>query len=316
MKRHLVAVLACAFVLGGCVSASKLKDQESQTAAQQKRADGLQKDLDSAKASADEAAKKAADTEAGLRSQLKAGADQLASLDTQQASLNTQLAQVQQSNKDLKESLDAKKGELSKKVSELIKDKDSLSQKLAAATAELAARDKELAQTRDEKAALEKAKEEELAKVKQNYDNLTSGLQSEIKAGQVTITQLKGKLTVNMVDRILFDSGQADVRADGKKVLQKVGSILAGVADKDIRIEGHTDNKPIVGDLKDKYATNWELSTARATAVLRYLQDTAKVDGSHMVAAGYGEFRPVSPNDTAENRALNRRIEIVLVPRE
>ena len=99
-------------------------------------------------------------------------------------------------------------------------------------------------------------------------------------------------------------------------MLQKVGQVLAAVADKDIRIEGHTDNKPIVGDLIKKYATNWELSTARATAVLRYLQDNAKVDGKHLVAAGYGEFRPVSPNDTPEQRALNRRIEIVLVPRD
>ena len=120
----------------------------------------------------------------------------------------------------------------------------------------------------------------------------------------------------NHYNRILFDSGQADVRADGQKVLEKVGKILTTVADKDIRIEGHTDNKPIVGDLKNKYATNWELSTARATAVLRYLQDVAKVDGKHLVAAGYGEFRPVAPNDTPEQRALNRRIEIVLVPRD
>jgi chemotaxis protein MotB len=141
-------------------------------------------------------------------------------------------------------------------------------------------------------------------------------LKSEISAGEVTITQLKGKLTVNMVDRVLFDSGQAEVRSDGKKVLEKVGKILVTVADKDIRIEGHTDNKPIVGDLKNKYATNWELSTARATAVLRYLQDVAKVDAKHLVAAGYGEYRPVAPNDTPEHLALNRRIEIVLVPRD
>jgi chemotaxis protein MotB len=326
MKRHLIAALACAFALSGCTTMSKLKDQQSQTMAQQKRADQLQKDLDAAKASlaaADVAAKKAAATQADLSTQLKAGADQLASLNTQLSSLNTQMASVQQSNKDLTQSLDAKKGELAKKVSDLIKEKDDLSQKLATATNDLAAAtaratkaEAAVAQARDEKAALEKAKEDELAKVKQNYDNLTAGLKSEIAAGAVTITQLKGKLTVNMVDRILFDSGHAEVRPDGEKVLEKVGKVLAGVADKDIRIEGHTDNKPIVGDLKNKYATNWELSTARATAVLRYLQDVAKVDPSHLVAAGYGEFRPVSPNDTPENRALNRRIEIVLVPRD
>jgi chemotaxis protein MotB len=326
MKRQTIFVLACAFVLGGCTTMTKLKDQQSQTLAQQKRADQLRKDLDAAKAAlaaADASAKKAASTQADLSAQLKAGADQLASLNTQLTSLNTQMASVQQSNKDLTQSLDAKKGELAKKVADLIKEKDELSQKLAAASNDLAAAtarattaEAALAQARDEKAALEKAKEDELAKVKQNYDNLTAGLKSEIAAGAVTITQLKGKLTVNMVDRILFDSGRAEVRPDGEKVLEKVGKVLAGVADKDIRIEGHTDNKPIAGDLRNKYATNWELSTARATAVLRYLQDVAKIDGKRLVAAGYGEFRPVSPNDTAEQRALNRRIEIVLVPRD
>jgi len=319
MKRHSLLILACALALGGCVSASKLKDQQAKTAAEQQRAETLQKDLDAAKA----AATKSAETEAGLGVQLKASADQL-------ASLNTQLASLQSSNKDLQKSLKSNEDELSKKVADLIKEKDGISQKLAntskdlaaatarATTAEaaLVARDKDLIQARSEKAALETARAAELARVKENYDNLTASLKSEIAAGEVAITQLKGKLTVNMVDRILFDSGQAEVRADGKKVLEKVGKVLAGVTDKDIRIEGHTDNKPIVGDLKNKYATNWELSTARATAVLRHLADAAKVDGKRMVAAGYGEFRPVSPNDTPENRALNRRIEIVLVPRD
>jgi len=333
MKRHAIVLLACAFALGGCVSPQKLKDQQALTQTQQKRADGLEKDLGSAKTESAmckkdlETAKASlaaeATTEAGLQIQVKTDADQL-------AALNTQMASVQKSNKDLQGSLEAKKGELSKKVADLIKEKDELSQKLATASSDLAAatarattaeaavaaKDKDLAQARDEKAAMEKAKADELAKVRQNYEDLTAGLKSEISAGAVTITQLKGKLTVNMVDRILFDPGQAEVRADGKKVLESVGKILAGVADKDIRIEGHTDNKPIGSELKNKYATNWELSTARATAVLRYLQDTAKVDGKHLVAAGYGEFRPVAPNDTPEQRALNRRIEIVLVPRD
>ncbi len=87
--------------------------------------------------------------------------------------------------------------------------------------------------------------------------------------------------------------------------------------DKNIRIEGHTDNKPIVGDPLAKYPSNWELSTARATAVARYLQDKDKVDPARLVAAGYGEFPSGRLERHAlENRALNRRIEIVLVPRD
>jgi chemotaxis protein MotB len=302
MKRHSLLILACALALGGCVSSSKFKGE-------QKRAETLDQELKAAKAAADESSKKAAAAETDLRTQLQAGADQL-------ASANVQIASLQSSNKDLQKSLAANTDEQSRKIASLIKEKDAISQKLANTSKDLAAATARATAAEADKAALEKAKAEELAKVRQNYDNLTATLKSEIAAGEVTITQLKGKLTVNMVDRILFDSGQAEVRSDGKKVLEKVGQVLAGVADKDIRIEGHTDNKPIVGELRNKYATNWELSTARATAVLRHLQDTVKLDGKTLVAAGYGEFRPVSPNDTPEQRALNRRIEIVLVPRD
>jgi len=206
-----------------------------------------------------------------------------------------ELASAQTSNKDLQQALDAKKGELSQKVSELIKERDALVRKAAAAEA---------------------AKAAEVAQVKKSYEDLTSGLKSEIAAGEIKITQLQGRLTVNLVDRILFDSGKAEVKNAGKAVLDKLGGILNTVADKNIRIEGHTDDKPITGELLAKYPSNWELSTARATAVARYLQDRAKVDPARLVAAGYGEFKPVASNETPESRALNRRIEIVLVPRD
>jgi len=225
---------------------------------------------------------------AASKLELKAAADQLASLQT--------------SNKDLQQALDAKKGELSQKVSDLIKERDLLSRTAAAAESA--------------KASAEAAKAVEVARVKQSYEDLTAGLKSEISAGEIKITQLQGKLTVNLVDRILFDSGKAEVKGDGRKVLAKLGDILNTVKDKNIRIEGHTDNKPITGELLAKYPSNWELSTARATAVARFLQDSAKVDASRLVATGYGEFHPVAGNDTPESRALNRRIEIVLVPRD
>ena len=213
-----------------------------------------------------------------------------------------QLASAQTSNKDLQQALDAKKGELTQKVSDLIKERDALTR--AAAEAQAA------------KAAAELAKAAEVDQVKKSYEDLTAGLKSEISAGEIKITQLQGKLTVNLVDRILFDSGKAEVKGDGRKVLGKLGDLLNTVTDKNIRIEGHTDNKPIVGELLAKYPSNWELSTARATAVARFLQDGAKVDPSRLVATGYGEFHPVASNDTPEARALNRRIEIVLVPRD
>jgi chemotaxis protein MotB len=280
MKRLVLPVLMLV-PLAACVTTGKYKAEQSAAASQKQRADALDAQF---------AALKSSDTaiQQDLSARLKATADSLAS------------AQI--SNADLQQSLAANKSTLSQKVAELIKDRDALAQK---------ANDADAA-----RAAAEAAKAAELEKAKKSYEDLQAGLQSEIAAGEIKITQLQGKLTVNLVDRILFDSGKAEIKADGRKVLDKVGSILNTVQDKNIRIEGHTDNKPITGELLAKYPSNWELSTARATAVARYLQDHAKVDPAHLVAAGYGEFHPIASNDSGESRALNRRIEIVLVPRD
>jgi chemotaxis protein MotB len=140
-------------------------------------------------------------------------------------------------------------------------------------------------------------------------------MKSEISKGEVTISELKGKLTVNMVDSVLFDSGKAEVKPEGLVVLQKVIGILKGVKDKAIHIEGHTDNVPIVGALTRKYPTNWELSSARALNVARFLQQQG-IDPTLLAAVAYGEYKPVAANDSDEGRAKNRRIEIVLVAKE
>jgi chemotaxis protein MotB len=140
-------------------------------------------------------------------------------------------------------------------------------------------------------------------------------MKTEISKGQVTISELKGKLTVNMVDSILFDSGKAEVKQGGLEVLRKVISILKDVTDKSIRIEGHTDNVQIIGALAKRYPTNWELSSARAINVARYLQEQG-IDPGLLSAVAYGEWKPVGDNDTQEGKAKNRRIEIILVPKE
>jgi len=145
-------------------------------------------------------------------------------------------------------------------------------------------------------------REARLAEVQVTYD----------ECGEVKISELKGKLTVNVVDKILFDSGKAVLKPAGINVLQQIGDILKVAADKDIQVEGHTDNVPISGTLAQKFPSNWELSTARATTVLHFLQEKAAISGERLSAVGYGEYRPVASNGTAQGRALNRRIQIVL----
>lgn len=160
------------------------------------------------------------------------------------------------------------------------------------------------------------AKEDEIRRLTKTQEELSQSLQEEISKGNITIQQVRDKLTINMVDRVLFDSGQAQVKPDGIKVLQQVGDVLKTVDDKQIRIEGHTDNIPITGKLKSRYKTNWELSTARATTVVRYLIDNGGVSKQYLSAVGHADTRPVASNETDQGRSSNRRIEIVLYPRD
>jgi chemotaxis protein MotB len=163
-------------------------------------------------------------------------------------------------------------------------------------------------------AAVSQEKEEEIARLKSTYDELVSSMEKEIEDGQVTITQLADRLSVSMIDKILFPSGEAEITPEGLKVLERVGTILKNTQDKMIRVEGHTDNVPIHPNLQDKFATNWELSTARATNVVRFLQDKIGIKGIRLQAVGMSEYHPVASNETSGGRSQNRRIEINLLP--
>jgi chemotaxis protein MotB len=162
---------------------------------------------------------------------------------------------------------------------------------------------------------LRQEKEQEAKEMSTTYEELLSKMKNEIDKGQITISELKGKLTVNMVDAILFDSGKAEVKDEGMLVLQKVVDILKSVTDKAIRIEGHTDNVQIGGALARKYPTNWELSSRRAVNVTRFLQAQG-LNPEDLAAVAHGEYTPVADNETDVGRAQNRRIEIVLIAKD
>lgn len=211
-----------------------------------------------------------------------------------------------------REKLLADKNELEK----LLKAKsDTLSQNIAELRQKVADLESENGRLKEDIAILQKAREEKVREVSKTYEDLLEKMKHEISQGQVTISELKGKLTVNMVDAVLFDSGKSEVKPEGMAVLQKVIEILKTVPDKAIRIEGHTDNVQIVGALAKKYPTNWELSAARALNVARFLQQQG-IDPRLLSAIAYGEYRPIADNGTEEGKARNRRIEIILVPKE
>ena len=165
--------------------------------------------------------------------------------------------------------------------------------------------------------ALEKekiAREARLAKVKNTYDQLVGALEDEIERGELTISNLEGQLSVNLLNKILFDSGKTVIKKEGLKVLQSLGDVLSKFPDKALQVAGHTDNVQISERLRERFPSNWELSTARATSVVHFLQDKVGLTGERIIAAGYGEYQPVASNDEAEGRASNRRIQILLVP--
>jgi chemotaxis protein MotB len=148
-----------------------------------------------------------------------------------------------------------------------------------------------------------------------HYDALVSKLSQEVDRGHLQIKQYQNMLTVDVADKIFFDSGSAEIKESGTAVLKKVGEALALYPDKIIRVVGHTDTIPLTKLAQTVYPTNWELSVARATTVVRFLQDVCGIAPERLVAAGRGPYQPIATNRTPAGRQKNRRIEIILLDR-
>lgn len=201
------------------------------------------------------------------------------------------------------------KEQLDKERNRLIQERESEQQQ--------AQRDKEkIIQERDRLAQEKEKREKELQAAQATYGELIDKMRSEISRGEVTISELQGKLTVNLVEKILFDSGSAEIKSGGKEVLSRVGTILNEVKEKEIRVEGYSDNLPISPRLQSTYPSNWELSSARAISVVQFLRNSLNIPGERLSASGFAEFRPIADNSTPEGRAQNRRIQIILAPLE
>jgi chemotaxis protein MotB len=189
-------------------------------------------------------------------------------------------------------------------------EKSQIAQRLEKVEAERA----DLLTLKNELSSQVQAKQEELQKLQGTYLELESKMKEEIAKGDVRLSQAGGRIKVDLVDKILFDVGDASISERGAGVLSRVGGVLANVADKKIQVSGHTDDQNISDRLKDRYPTNWELAAARASNVVRFLEEKANVPGRRLVVAAYGPWEPISSNRTAIGRARNRRIEIVLTP--
>jgi chemotaxis protein MotB len=279
----MLTVAVAIAVLTGCVTKSKYEALESQANADKtalaKEVAGLQSEKQ------------------GLDRQVSGLRDEVAGREAQIAAQKQEADALQRQITDLSNRAAAS----DKRVDEVSSQKDEEMRRLNA-------------QKDEEIRRLSTQKDEEIQRLRGTYDNMVKSLESEIAKGEIKVKQIQDRLSVQMVDKILFDSGKAEIKPQGREILTKVATVLAGVKDKQIRVEGYTDSQPITGNLQKQYASNWELSTQRATTVVRFLQDKGSLDGKALSAVGYGEHRPIASNDTNEGRAENRRIEIVLLP--
>ena len=174
----------------------------------------------------------------------------------------------------------------------------------------------QLSQTREEQAQLENRVEtlnQQREIDARHFAELEDRLKRELNESRIEISQFKNQMTViKLTSEVLFNSGSVKIQLSGQKVLAVIAESLNAYPDRAISIEGHTDNVPV--GKQSSYASNWELSTARALAAVNFFQQANQMDPQRLQVVGHGEFQPVSSNETVEGRQLNRRIEIRLMP--
>jgi chemotaxis protein MotB len=228
------------------------------------------------------------------------------------ATIRSLKQEVARSQRELEELQGAREriAELQKRLRDAQSRERHLKEHLAEKDQELKGVDGRLRTLRGEKASAEASIDE----LRSTYESLIAGLKERIEQQEVTIERFEQEISVTFVDRILFEFGKAAVSPEGEEVLRHVGQILKGVEDRKIRVVGHTDDRPIHPDYRSKFPSNWELSSARASAVIHYFQKELDLSPTHLEAVGRSFYDPIASNETAEGRAKNRRVEIIIAP--
>lgn len=308
IKMISVAVLALALTTTSCVSKKVYKDLENkyadlkkenremadQNAALNKEKNELDlkaKDLESKLAKATEERDNNATELAATKKSLDALKASYAALEKDS---NSALESNMKKNRELLAQLEAKEKALAAEQERLTKLKAELQERSARV---------------DELEGKMSAQQASMVALK---DKLSKALNSFQGKG-LTVEHKNGKVYVSMENKLLFGSGSWTVGSEGRKAVEEVAKVLADNPDISVLIEGHTDNVPYAGNAQ--IADNWDLSTKRATAIVNIIRENKKVDPKNLTAAGRGEFAPIAPNDTAEGKSKNRRIEIILTPK-
>lgn len=225
-----------------------------------------------------------------------------AKVDDLQSNIAMQKKQIDVLN-DQVTNLNNKTGQLSTDAANKQSQLNMSKQELNMSKQEIAAQQKRLEQLQ----ALMDQQKKATSDIRKKMADALTGFNSN----ELTVAIKNGKVYVSLQENLLFPSGSAVVNPKGKEALSKLAEVLNNNTDITVDIEGHTDSIPI----RTRYKDNWELSTARAVAIVRILTQDYLVDPTRVIASGHSQYDPVQSNSTAEGRALNRRTEIILSPK-
>ncbi|MEK6508136.1 OmpA/MotB family protein [Myroides sp. C4067] len=226
-------------------------------------------------------------------------AAQLKELQQERSNLNAEIVAAQNKLRDLEKSYN----NLEQHSAETLKAEAA---RLAKAKTELEEKSRRVAELESILAANDK-------QMRTLKDNLSNALNAFEGRG-LTIEQKNGRVYVSMENKLLFKSGSWTISDEGKEAVVELGKVLADNPDITVLIEGHTDNDKILGNLGDGVKTNWDLSTKRSLTIVSILEQTPQIDKRNLTAAGRSEYAPLASNTTAEGKAKNRRIEVILTP--
>lgn len=179
----------------------------------------------------------------------------------------------------------------------------------------LAQKDQQILDLQQRVGTLETELSTEKSRAAQLNADLERALAEYTQKEQVLLQKIDDRSVVTVSDAVMFSSGSVNLSSKGTGLLDQVASVIEQYPDREIRVEGHTDNVGIALEFQNAFRSNWELSTARATSVVHYLRKKHNVSPDRMAAVGYGEYRPITDNTTPEGRSKNRRVVIEIGPR-
>ncbi|MFD0977447.1 OmpA/MotB family protein [Salinimicrobium gaetbulicola] len=305
MKKITLFAIFSSLVLSSCVSSKVYKDLEGQhTELQQENAE-LKDEFRQFKTKTDKDLATLNERYDNLKAEKE-------SLEQELAATKERLAKLQSSYDALEANSSSALAENSKRNRELLAELENKERALATEKARLEKLEKDLAARSKRVNELEGVIAAKDAKMNALKNSLSKAL-TNFEGKGLTVEQRDGKVYVSMENKLLFSSGSWSVGTEGKKAVAQLASVLAENPDIAVLIEGHTDNVPFNGS--GQLTDNWDLSTKRATSIVQLLRQNSGIDPQNLTAAGRGEYAPIASNDTAEGRAKNRRIEVILTPK-